>query len=440
MKTKFLKIKSLRTKLVTAILIAALLSIALTYGILNLFAAYSDVYSKEYVNKNRMKSVTYCQQFQKYVNKNKLKSADTSAIKMWAQRNPDISMVVYREDSTIYNSFYPKNPTSFLESLDTSAYATYKIKFTDRRAVMLVYGSYNYRVYAVIQSIIILFGVLLFLSFVVFFINQEIQRISRLRDEIGILQTGNLDYPITIEGKDELAALANGLDGMRLSLRNQFQVERDLLKANQNMVTSMSHDIRTPLTSILLYAEILKTRRWKTDEELMMYINKIDERTHVLKERTDNLFEYAIVSKNQDEKIAMTIPATARAHLFDRLSDFSASLQACGFSSTPEFNWDENLIQVNNQYVSRIMDNILSNIQKYADPSEPVIIRVKSAGSQVVLTISNKILEKPNASGTGIGLKNIDAMMAQMNGSCLTNEHDGVFRIALAFPRAGTIQ
>ena len=79
-----------------------------------------------------------------------------------------------------------------------------------------------------------------------------------LHDEIEILEGGSLDYPITVKGKDELSELAEGLDCMRVSFQGMIEREANIVQENQKMITEMSHDIRTPVTSIMLYTEILK--------------------------------------------------------------------------------------------------------------------------------------------------------------------------------------
>ena len=84
--------------------------------------------------------------------------------------------------------------------------------------------------------------------------------IRKLSKEIEILEGGNLEYKITVNGKDELAALAGGLECMRESFRNQSIQEAEIVRENQKIVTQMSHDLRTPLTSIMLYTELTEKR------------------------------------------------------------------------------------------------------------------------------------------------------------------------------------
>lgn len=104
--------------------------------------------------------------------------------------------------------------------------------------------------------------------------------ISKLSDEIAILEGGSLDYKITIKGKDELAALAEGLENMRISFCNMIEQEAEITSENNRIITEMSHDLRTPVTSMMLYTEILKKGRYKNEQQLLECLDKIDRKAH----------------------------------------------------------------------------------------------------------------------------------------------------------------
>ena len=69
-----------------------------------------------------------------------------------------------------------------------------------------------------------------------------------------------------------------------------------MMKENQRIVTEMSHDIRTPVTAIMLYSEILQKEQYKTEEQRKEYVKKINKKAYRLKQMVDHLFEYALVA------------------------------------------------------------------------------------------------------------------------------------------------
>ena len=89
---------------------------------------------------------------------------------------------------------------------------------------------------------------------------------------------GSLDYSITVKGKDELAMLAEGIENMRIAFQSLLNQEMEMMKENQRIVIEMSHDIRTPVTAIMLYSEILQKEQYKTEEQRKEYVKKINKK------------------------------------------------------------------------------------------------------------------------------------------------------------------
>ena len=159
----------------------------------------------------------------------------------------------------------------------------------------------------------------LLIAFVLFFvivmlgIRQAIRYIRALCGEIQILEGGNLEYPITVRGRDELAELAGSLEAMRKSIRTQADREKQLTQANQRMVTEMSHDLRTPLTSIFIFTEILRHKCRDCAPQLEEYVEKIDQKAQRLKQLSDHLFEYALITSDAKSQLD---PATCFQNAF----------------------------------------------------------------------------------------------------------------------------
>ena len=151
-----------------------------------------------------------------------------------------------------------------------------------------------------------------------------------------------------------------------------MQQEAEIVKENQKIVTQMSHDLRTPLTSIMLYTELLEKGTYKDEEQFCEYIKKIHRKTRRMKQLTDNLFEYSLVSS--DQEISMEEPESEKILFYDLFSETISYLEHQGFQVDFQVEWSDSRMQVSTDYVSRILDNITSNIQKYADKKAPVTI------------------------------------------------------------------
>lgn len=82
----------------------------------------------------------------------------------------------------------------------------------------------------------------------------------------------------------------------------------------------------------------------------------------------------------------------------------------------------------------RIADNLVSNLQKYADPAQPVRFGITREGDSLCVRLSNAVRATPQGDSHGVGLKNVEAMMAQMHGRVRRSESGGSFCLTLYFP------
>ena len=249
------------------------------------------------------------------------------------------------------------------------------------------------------------------------------------------MEGGDLDHPITIRGSDEITTLASCLDSMRVTLRQQQEEEAQASAKVKNLITEMSHGLRTPLTTLLLYTEILRCRKYETPEQADNYLNKIDAKARQIKQLSDNLFEYALVTRNT---VAVLDPSAHFSAVFEEpLTEMVETLQQRGFVCALELGDEDVLLSVSGQYVRRILDNITSNLLKYADPDRDVVVRFVQEGSRAGLCFENCVLPVPASSeSTKVGLPSIETMMEKMQGVCRVEQPEGVFRMTLLFKTA----
>lgn len=246
------------------------------------------------------------------------------------------------------------------------------------------------------------------------------------------MEGGDLDHPITIRGADELTTLARCLDSMRITLRTQQQEEAEASAKVKSLITEMSHDLRTPLTTLLLYTEILRSHKYDGKAQENDYLNKIDTKARQIKQLSDNLFEYALVTR--DTVVTLDPPARFSAILEEPLTDLIDHLQQRGFLCRLELGSDDPLLTVRSQYVRRILDNITSNILKYADPQQEICICFVREADKAGLTFRNGTLPvPPSAESTKVGLTSMETMMDKMHGVFRVEQGSGWFRVTLLF-------
>lgn len=106
-------------------------------------------------------------------------------------------------------------------------------------------------------------GICVALAFAVFslsftaLVHSKLRYIKTLKEALDTMAGGDLERPVTVLGRDELGQLAEGMDEMRRTFLTQLRQEEQMKSANSRLVTAMSHDLRTPLTSLMAYLELL---------------------------------------------------------------------------------------------------------------------------------------------------------------------------------------
>lgn len=389
---------------------------------------------------NRSFQYKYMEGLQKYVDDNQITASNIALLENWASDNMMVYFSIYLNNKVIFNSDYSYADVEQLAVLEdqdeledistlNSDYF-YRLTLYDGTEVavdMFCYDFYNYGYYVI--AIAVFLGIILFIIIFTRLISRKLRYIKQLENELGILEGGDLEYPITIKGNDEIGSLAKGIDQMRLSIMDNNRKEQNALQANKNLVTAMSHDLRTPLTILTGYLEILNGSDDLDEDRKKHYLELSVEKTREIRELSDELFEYFLVFEEEQRSIDVeAVPA------YELVSDLIENqflhfeedgYIICGDNKVAA---DEADCLINPQYMKRVLNNILSNLTKYADKDSPIHVSGEVFEDKLVITVSNTIKNnmEPHES-TKIGLITCDRIMKLQGGSFEAYEDDGRF-------------
>lgn len=427
---------SIYIKIVVLLIVSAVISGSVFLTLVSMSNGFVERYMEQsdYLNKQKKKAVD---QLQKYAIDKHVCSRDSKLISEWVGNQGIISLSIYKDGILVYDSDYPDQEVwdeeIRLESYEWISYDA--VRFEDGVAEVVMSGAYRYQIYTYIRIIAICNSFFVFLVIVLLGIRIKMSYIRELSREVELIEGGNLDCPITVKEKDELAVLAEGLDNMRKSFMESQKKEQEIVQKNQRVITEMSHDLRTPTTVIILYTEILKNGKYQSKEQELEYVEKINRKAQQIKERTDRLLEYSITAENRELKDMEKDTFTGA--FYDLLNDSCEYLTQKGFRVDVKVNWSDVQIRYNVDYIMRIMDNIISNMIKYANPAFPVIIRSTGQSGTAGLLFQNTVLEIGEEKyGTGIGVQSIENLMREMNGTCRSGSAGRKYWIEIRFPIA----
>lgn len=379
------------------------------------------------------------QELQNYIDRRGLSSRDIDKLDDWSVRNGSTMFIIYDRSRMLYSSYPLVTPVyegreNVTEAVPTEHWLPmYLLTFSDKETTAMFYYNGVDAYYGKGCEILLLVSLALFPLFFFLSSRKIIRYILLLSGEIQAMEGGDLDHPITIQGDDELALLATSLDGLRLTLRQQQAEEAQAAAKVKSLITEMSHDLRTPLTTLLLYTEILRHHKYETEAQQDEYLAKIDGKARQIKQLSDNLFEYALVTR--DTVVQLDAPARFSQIFEEPLAEMVEMLQQRGFACALELGSEDVLLTVRAQYIRRILDNIGSNLIKYADPARPIEVRFLRQEGRAGLVFRNHVLPAPPAvESTKVGLTSIETMMDKMHADCKIEQENEQFTMTLLFP------
>ncbi len=436
--------KSLYVELFVAILISGL--IAILIDIFSIAIAFAVEDSRWY-DRNFIQPVLEekAASLQDYVLDNNLSSTDLKSLKIWYKSNSDRKIGLYIESVDQQEIIYENNFSNIISDLEY--YISYESEDVDRsiKEFTVNFTDGTSTVYMISNSAVSYFktfnfiiGWASFLSFILIFvliIRRKIKYIQRITDAIRVLENDNLDYEIPEEGSDEITSVAKSLNHMRTTLSKQIESEKKAIQANNSLVTALSHDLRTPLTTQLGYLEILKEQHYTSEEERQEYLDKAIENGKQIKILSDRLFEYFLAFDRNTESLQQREVVDALELFMQLITEHTMYLEEIGFQFLLDEPEEQFFVEVNPEDCMRIFNNIFSNIEKYADKNETVIIRIHHTENQCEISISNRIDRKPKKNESAkVGLESLRALMTRQGGQFKVERNNISFRTVLTFP------
>lgn len=429
--------KKLKVKLVLAVLVSLVISISV-FVILQVIGetALDSYLSKSAFVENRQQDAL--KQFEEFVNSQNVSTRDYEQLSAWISHERYLNLYIFAKEKLIFSSNTEVDPVineDLLTQIVPSEIPITTIHFADQDAQIYLVGFYEYQYYNLILVISVFIAAAAFIVSFLLIINKKTSYIGVLEQEIKILEGGNLDYSITISGKDELSSLAQSIDEMRKSFIERLGSEERVRMANRELITAISHDLRTPLTILLGYMDIIELNKYKTHEDLLQYIHNSREKAYQIKALSDKLFEYFTVSSAAEEEEVEFEIYEGRALIDQLIDEQLVVLDNVDVQVQADPNHEKFLLEINLVAIRRVFDNIFSNIRKYADPTHPVRIQISFKQQWVELWVENKILrEAEKEDSNKIGLVSCQKIIQQHNGTLAVSVRKDTFSLQITLP------
>jgi len=288
----------------------------------------------------------------------------------------------------------------------------------------------------------VLLGIMVFS--VVFFLLQEktVSYIGKLSDAIQRISEGDLNTTVEVMGDDEFSSMAENLNKMVEDIRTLMDKEREAERTKNELITNVAHDLRTPLTSIIGYLELLSGKAAPLPPEMQKkYIDIAYSKTRRLEKLIEDLFGF---TKLNYGKISMHVSKVDIIKLLSQLLEESyPNFANKNLSYELQSNVPAKVINADGNLLARLFDNLINNAIKYGADGKRVLVKVSAQEETVQVSVTNYgyvipaaelplIFEKfyrveqsrsTTTGGTGLGLA-IVKNIVDMHGGKITVKSD----------------
>ncbi|MCM3741762.1 HAMP domain-containing histidine kinase [Oceanobacillus luteolus] len=217
------------------------------------------------------------------------------------------------------------------------------------------------------------------------FAYKKVKEFQTIQDGVAAVKAGNIHHRIHVEGKGEFARLAENVNTITDGLKNAVDNELKSERLKTELITNVSHDIRTPLTSIITYVDLLKQE--EDPGKAKDYVEVLDQKAKRLKGLTDDLFDAAKASSGdipvQLEKIdVLSLLTQGLGEVADKIEENNLTFKM----NHPE---DKVYVTADGRLLWRSIENLLSNIFKYTLKGSRVYIDIEDVGEEIQIEFKN---------------------------------------------------
>lgn len=297
-------------------------------------------------------------------------------------------------------------------------------------------------------SILIIIPIIYLFCYLLFILN-KIKFLGSIIKGTEQIVSGNLNYTIVEKGTGDLFKLAHNINNMKAGFKKSLENEIKSERLKSELITNVSHDLKTPLTSIINYVDLLKKEDLSKKEE-QGYIEVLDRKSQRLKILIDDLFEASKMASGAVELNIEKVDVTAL--LQQALAELDEKINNSFLTFKLKMPKEKIYANLDGKKTWRVFENLINNILKYALPKTRVYIELTEENSKIVIIMKNvsayemdfdenEIFERfrrgdesRNTEGSGLGLS-IAKSILELQGGRLSIEIDGdLFKAKVIVP------
>ena len=249
----------------------------------------------------------------------------------------------------------------------------------------LVFSAVHFE--TVVVLFFVLFGIVLFTAIFYLLQRRSFSYIQKLSDAMRAIAEGNLNTYVQVEDDNEFSDMASNLNYMIKELNALMERERESERTKNELITNIAHDLRTPLTSIIGYLELISKSKNLTEETRINYTEVAYTKAKKLQKLIEDLFGF---TKLNYGKIALNLSKVDLVKLLTQLMDeFYPSFSNNNLAYSLKSNLNSVIITADPNLLARLFENLIGNAIKYGADGKEINVKIAASASKVKVSVIN---------------------------------------------------
>ena len=238
------------------------------------------------------------------------------------------------------------------------------------------------------SSLALILSVAVFIVSFIIITNKKMKYLDEIATGLKIIASGSLNYRIQEKGTDEIKNIAYNINYMAKEISEKIDAERDAEKTKTDLITNVSHDLRTPLTSVMGYIGLVLQDRYKNEEEKKEYLSIAFNKAERLKLLIDDLFEYTKLNNNGIILNKTTVDLGE--FLSQLIEELMPLLDENNLTVYKKFETVKISVSIDTLKMLRVFENLMTNAIKYSYKPGEIIVGLYEKDNAAIVVFRNK--------------------------------------------------
>ncbi|GMQ56390.1 hypothetical protein AN1V17_07830 [Vallitalea sediminicola] len=252
----------------------------------------------------------------------------------------------------------------------------------------------------IISIIIPIIFIIIFIMVLSFFIGRKQKYLINVANSLDILEGGDLNHQVSIKGNDEITYVARHINQMSSALKKRIEKEKFIEQSKNELIANISHDLRTPLTSITGYLTLLKDDYEKNEYVKQKYLDICLNKSTALSNLIEQLFEYVMLANGQMKLNLVNI--NIATYIRQSIYEWETLLEEHNMEIYFHIEESDKDIAIDIDKFNRVIENLFKNLLKYADKDKKVELTARWIEDKYYIQLSNGIKEGVNLSESDV--------------------------------------